>query len=58
MEELVVTTTIWPDGQRIADARQNVYALVEQVHERNPDVPPDVIDALVEEAREATRGQQ
>jgi prevent-host-death family protein len=39
---------------RIAEARQNVYALVEQAHERNPDVPPDVIDALVEEAREAT----
>ena len=43
---------------RIAKARQNVYALVGQAHERNPDVPPDVIDALVEEAREATRDQQ
>ena len=43
---------------RIAEARQNVYALVEQAHERNPDVPSDVINALVEEAREATRGQQ
>ena len=43
---------------RIAEARQNVYALVEQAHERNPDVPPDVIDALVEEAREATQGQR
>ncbi|MCD6555039.1 MAG: type II toxin-antitoxin system Phd/YefM family antitoxin [Anaerolineae bacterium] len=43
---------------RIAEARQNVYALVEQAHERNPDVPPDVIDALVEDAREATRGQR
>ena len=37
---------------RIAEARQNVYALVEQAHERNPNVPPDVIDALVEDARE------
>ena len=43
---------------RIAEARQNVYALVEQAHERNPDVPPDVIDVLVEEAREATQGRQ
>lgn len=43
---------------RIAKARQNVYALVEQAHKRNPDVPPDVIDMLVEEAREATRGQR
>jgi len=41
---------------RIAEARQNVYALVEQAHKRNPDVPSDVIDVLVEEAREATRG--
>lgn len=43
---------------RIAEARQNVYTLVGQAHECNPDVPPDVINALVEEAREATRGQQ
>ena len=43
---------------RIAEARQNVYALVEQAHERNPDVPPDVIDILVEEAREATKDQR
>ncbi|MBU0705105.1 MAG: hypothetical protein KKC18_14715, partial [Chloroflexi bacterium] len=43
---------------RIAEARQNVYTLVGQAHERNPDVPPDVINMLVEEAREATRGQQ
>jgi prevent-host-death family protein len=43
---------------RIAEARQNVYTLVEQAHERNPDVPPDVINALVEEAREAARGQR
>jgi len=43
---------------RIAEARQNVYTLVGQAHERNPDVPPDVINALVEEAREATRGQR
>lgn len=43
---------------RIAEARQNVYTLVGQAHERNPDVPPDVIDALVEEAREAARGQR
>jgi len=43
---------------RIAEARQNVYMLVGQAHERNPDVPPDVIDMLVEEAREATRDQQ
>lgn len=43
---------------RIAEARQNVYMLVGQAHERNPDVPPDVIDALVEEAREAARGQR
>lgn len=43
---------------RVAKARQNVYTLVEQAHERNPDVPPDVINALVEEAREATRDQQ
>lgn len=42
---------------RIAEARQNVYTLVEQAHGRNPDVPPDVIDTLVEEAREATQGQ-
>lgn len=42
---------------RIAEARRNVYALVERAHERNPDVPPDVIDTLVEEAREATKGQ-
>jgi prevent-host-death family protein len=42
---------------RIAEARQNVYTLVGQVHERNPDVPPDVINTLVEEAREVTRGQ-
>ena len=42
---------------RIAEARQNVYALVAQAHERNPDVPSDVIDALVEEARETTQGQ-
>jgi hypothetical protein len=40
---------------RIAEARQNVYTLVEQAHGRNSDVPPDVIDALVEEAREAAR---
>ena len=39
---------------RIAEARQNVYTLVGQAHERNPDVPPDVINALVEEARKAT----
>ncbi|MEA3339223.1 MAG: type II toxin-antitoxin system prevent-host-death family antitoxin [Chloroflexota bacterium] len=38
---------------RVAEARQNVYALVEQAHERNPNVPPDVVDVLVEEAREA-----
>lgn len=44
--------------RRIAEARQNVYALVKQAHERNPDVSPDVIDALVEEAREATRGSR
>lgn len=43
---------------RIADARQNVYTLVGQAHKRNPDVPPDVIDALVEEARETAQGQQ
>ncbi|MCK4315743.1 MAG: type II toxin-antitoxin system Phd/YefM family antitoxin [Anaerolineae bacterium] len=43
---------------RIAEARQNVYTLVGQAHERNPDVPPDVINALVEEAREATRDQR
>ena len=43
---------------RVAEARQNVYTLVEQAHEHNPNVPPDVIDALVEEAREATRGQR
>ncbi len=43
---------------RIAEARRNVYTLIEQAHERNSDVPPDVIDALVEEAREATRDQQ
>jgi len=43
---------------RVAEARQDVYTLVERAHERNPDVSPDVIDALVEEAREATRGQQ
>ena len=43
---------------RIAEARQNVYALVEQAHEHNPDVPPDVIDALVEEAREAMQSQE
>ncbi|MEA3395950.1 MAG: type II toxin-antitoxin system prevent-host-death family antitoxin [Chloroflexota bacterium] len=36
---------------RIAEARQNVYTLVEQAHERNPDIPPEVIDTLVEEAR-------
>jgi len=42
---------------RVAEARQNVYTLVEQAHERNPDVPPDVIDVLVEEAREGTQGQ-
>ena len=36
---------------RIAEARQNVYTLVEQAHERNPDILPEVIDALVEEAR-------
>jgi len=34
------------------------FRLVEQAHERNPDVPPDVIDVLVEEAREATQGRQ
>ena len=38
---------------RIAEARRNVYTLIEQAHERNSDVPPDVINALVEEAREA-----
>jgi PHD/YefM family antitoxin component YafN of YafNO toxin-antitoxin module len=43
---------------RIAEARQNVYTLVEQAHEHNPDVPPDVIDSLVEEAREASQSQQ
>ena len=43
---------------RIAEARQNVYTLVGQAHERNPDVPPDVINALVEEAREVTRDQR
>jgi len=43
---------------RIAEARQNVYTLVGQAHERNPDVPPDVIDTLVEEARKATQGQR
>ena len=43
---------------RIAEARQNVYTLVGQAHERNPDVPPDVINALVEEARKATRDQR
>jgi len=43
---------------RIAEARQNVYTLVEQAHERNPDVPPDVIDVLVEEARELAQGQR
>jgi prevent-host-death family protein len=43
---------------RIAEARQNAYALVEQVHEHNPDVPPDVIDALVKEAREATQDRR
>ncbi|MBL7063749.1 MAG: type II toxin-antitoxin system Phd/YefM family antitoxin [Anaerolineae bacterium] len=42
---------------RVAEARQNVYTLVEQAHERNPDIPPDVIDVLVEEAREGTQGQ-
>jgi len=36
-------------------ARQNIYTLVEQAHERNPEVSPDVIDVLVEEAREATQ---
>ncbi len=36
-------------------ARQNIYMLVKQAHECNPDVSPDVIDALVEEAREATQ---
>ena len=36
---------------RITEARQNVYLLVEQAHERNPDVLPEVIDALVEKAR-------
>jgi len=36
---------------RIAEARQNVYTLVEQAHERNPDILPEVIDALVDEAR-------
>ncbi len=43
---------------RIAEARQNVYALIEQAHEHNSDVPPDVIDALVEEAREAVQDPQ
>ncbi len=43
---------------RIAEARRNVYSLIEQAHERNADVPPDVIDALVEEAREATQDQR
>lgn len=43
---------------RIAEARQNVYTLVGQAHERNPDVPPDVINTLVEEAREVTRGRR
>ena len=43
---------------RITEARWNVYALIEQAHERNSDVPPDVIDALVEKAREATPAQQ
>jgi len=42
---------------RIAEARQNVYALVEQAHQRNPDVPPEIIDVLVEEAREATQSK-
>ena len=42
---------------RVAEVRQNVYTLVEQAHERNPDIPPDVIDVLVEEAREGTQGQ-
>ena len=42
---------------RVAEARQNVYALIEQAHERNPDIPPDVIDVLVEEAREAMQDQ-
>jgi len=42
---------------RIAEARQNVYALVEQAHQRNPNVPPEIIDVLVEEAREATQSK-
>ncbi len=42
---------------RIAEARQEVYTLVEQAHARNPDSSPDEIAALVEEAREATQDQ-
>jgi len=42
----------------LAEAREDVYALIEQAHERNADVPPDEIVALVEEAREATRDQE
>ncbi len=43
---------------RIAEARQEVYTLVEQAHARNPDVSPDDVAALVEEAREATQDQE
>ena len=42
---------------QIDQARRRVYALVEQAHERNADLPPDVVSALIEEARQATRDQ-
>ena len=42
---------------QIAQARRNVYDLVGQVHERNADLPLDVVDALIEEARQVTRDQ-
>ena len=42
---------------QVAQARRDVYALVEQAHERNADLPLDVVNALIEEARQAPRDQ-
>ncbi len=39
----------------IAEARQDVYTLIERAHERNPNASPDVLVPLIEEAREAAR---
>ncbi|MBC7264806.1 MAG: type II toxin-antitoxin system Phd/YefM family antitoxin [Chloroflexi bacterium] len=46
------------DYERLQGYRQKLFALVDQIHERNKDVSPETLDAEIAEAIGATRASQ